>query len=88
MSLSPPLDAKGTVLPFCFEDCDLLKIPELDRTDELLGWSWAGLVALAMRVFEAIMLLAGTIGLFYELPVPVAEELRFSGGWNRFESCF
>ena len=79
ISLSRSLAIRGTWAPFCFDDDDLLKIPELDRTEELLGWRLAGLVALAMRVLDAIKLLAGTIALFCELPVPLLDD-RFSGG--------
>ena len=85
MSLSPLFDGNGIVPPFCLEEDDRLKIYELDRTDELLGWSCAGFVALAMRLFEASIRLSGIIVLFYELLVPLTEELMFSGGWKRFE---
>ena len=84
MSLSPLFDGNGIVPPFCLEEDDRLKIYELDRTDELLGCSYAGFVALAMRLFEASIRLSG-IMVFWELLVPLTDELTFSGGWKRFE---
>ena len=45
-------------------------------------------MAFAIRVFEAIMLFVGIMGLLPELPVPCPDVVTFSGGWNMLELYF
>ena len=70
----------------CLDDVVLLKIWEFESTDELLGCRLAGLVALAIRLFEASERLF-SIKVKFELPVALTDELTFSGWLKLLEFC-